>query len=123
MSKKLTLLLGATDNRSKYSFVAADFLTKAQIPFIPISIHKGEVLGNKILDLQEKPLLEGVHTITVYLNKYHQKEWEEYLLSLNPKRIIFNPGAENNSFAMKANQMGIEVLNDCTLVMIKTGQY
>ncbi|MEN2284414.1 CoA-binding protein [Algoriphagus sp. SE2] len=123
MSEKLTLILGATPNRSKYAFIAADFLSKAQIPFIPIAIHEGELLGQKILDLNEKPFLEGIHTITVYLNKYHQKEWEEYLLSLKPKRIIFNPGAENRSFAEKAYQQGIEVLNACTLVMINTGQY
>lgn len=123
MSDKLTLIVGATSNKSRYAYTAADFLKKAQIPFIPISIHKGEVMGEKILDLKVKPDLDGVHTITLYLNENHQKEWEEYLLSLKPKRIIFNPGAENFSLAKKANEKGIETLNACTLVMINTGQY
>ena len=123
VSNKLTLIVGATPNASRYAFSAAEFLKEAHIPFIPLSIKKGEVLGEKILDLREKPDLEGIHTITLYLNESHQKQWEDYLLSLNPKRIIFNPGAENFSFAEKARKKGIEALNACTLVMINSGQY
>jgi predicted CoA-binding protein len=123
MSEKLTLIVGATPNKSRYAFVAANYLKNAQIPFIPLSIKKGEVLGENILDLREKPDLKDIHTITLYLNENHQAEWEDYLLSLNPKRIIFNPGAENFSLAKKANEKGIEVLNACTLVMISTGQF
>ncbi len=123
MSDKRTLIVGATTNRSRYAYFAANRLADSGIPFIPIGIKKGEVFGEKILDLRAKPDLEGVHTITLYLNENHQREWEDYLLSLNPKRIIFNPGAENYSLAKKANKKGIEALNACTLVMINTRQY
>lgn len=123
MSDKLTLIVGATPNTARYAFTAAEFLKSAKIPFIPLSIKKGEVLGEKILDLKSKPSLEGIHTITLYLNAGHQKEWEDYLLSLNPKRIIFNPGAENISLTNKGIAKGIEVMNACTLVMINSGQF
>lgn len=123
MSDKLTLIVGATPNRFRYAYTAAEFLKRAHIPFIPLSIKKGQVLGEDILDLRQKPELEGIHTITMYLNADHQEEWEDYLLSLNPKRIIFNPGAENPSLVKKGKEKGIEVLNACTLVMINSGQY
>jgi hypothetical protein len=59
----------------------------------------------------------------MYLNKDRQKEYEEYILSLHPKRIIFNPGAENPAFAERAAAAGIAPLEACTLVMLSTGQY
>ena len=59
----------------------------------------------------------------MYMNAGHQKEWEDYFLSLKPKRIIFNPGAENPDFAERAKSQGISCINGCTLVMINTGQY
>ncbi len=120
---KITLIVGATPDPSKYAFTAATFLDRAGLPFIPIGIKKGNVLGREIQPLQEKPKLEDIDTITLYLNAGHQKEWEEYFLSLKPKRIIFNPGAENHQFASKAKLEGIDCVNGCTLVMISTGQY
>lgn len=123
MKKDKTLIVGATPNPTRYAFTAADFLQRSGKPFIPLSIKRGHVLGEEILDLRQKPTLEDIHTITLYLNANHQKEWEEYLLSLEPKRIIFNPGAENLRLAQKAQNEGIETLNACTLVMINSGQY
>ncbi|MHA7131366.1 CoA-binding protein [Algoriphagus namhaensis] len=123
MIKDKTLIVGATPNPTRYAFSAAEFLQRAKKEFIPISIKRGEVLGEPILDLREKPRLEGIHTITLYLNAKHQEEWEDYLLSLQPERIIFNPGAENPSLFKKALAQGIEPLNACTLVMISSGQY
>jgi len=120
---KITLIAGATSDPSRYAFIAASFLDRFNLPFIPIGINKGNVLGRKIEPLHERPKLENIDTITLYLNVWHQKEWEEYFLSLNPKRIIFNPGAENNEFAEKAKLNGIQCVNGCTLVMISTGQY
>jgi len=123
MIKDKTLIVGATTNTTRYAYTAAEFLKRAGKPFIPISIKKGSVLGEPILDLKSKPELGDVHTITLYLNARHQEEWEDYLLSLKPERIIFNPGAQNPKLARKASELGIENLNACTLVMINTGQY
>lgn len=122
-SNKRTLIAGASPDPSRYAFTAATFLKRLNVPFVPISIKKGEVLGETILPLKEKPPIEGIHTITLYLNATHQQEWEDYFLSLKPKRIIFNPGAENPSLYHKAEQEGVVCLNACTLVMLSTGQY
>ena len=123
MNKDKTLIVGATTNPTRYAYAAAEFLKRAGKPFIPISIKKGSVLGENILDLRSKPNLDNVHTITMYMNERHQEEWEDYLLSLKPERIIFNPGAQNPRLARKASEAGIEAINACTLIMINTGQY
>ena len=122
MSKK-TVILGATTNPARYAYFAAERLTKSQHEIVPIGIKKGEVFGKDILDLREKPVVKDVDTITMYVGPQNQKEWEEYILSLNPKRIIFNPGSENSDLAKKARDKGTEVLEACTLVMLGSDQY
>ncbi len=122
-SNPVTLLVGATTNPSRYAYFAADRFKKFGFKFIPIGIKKGELFGEEILDLRLKPELKNIHTITLYLGKDNQAEWEDYLISLHPKRIIFNPGAENPEFFEKAKNQGIEALNACNLVMLSTGQY
>ncbi|TDQ19277.1 hypothetical protein DFQ04_1098 [Algoriphagus boseongensis] len=118
-----TLLVGATTNPSRYAYLAAKMFSDRKIDFIPIGIKKGEVFGKEILDLRKKPHLEGIHTITLYIGPDHQTEWIDYLIGLNPNRIIFNPGAENPDFFKRAQAAGIEVLPACNLVMLSTGQY
>ncbi len=69
------------------------------------------------------PKEESVDTITLYLNSNNQKQYYDYILSLQPKRIIFNPGAENDELEELANKNGIKTMEACTLVMLSTGQY
>lgn len=71
----------------------------------------------------EQPLLNDIDTITVYLNEQNQKEYYDYILSIHPKRIIFNPGTENDELYNLAKSNGIEPIEACTLVMLSTGQY
>lgn len=91
--------------------------------------HPVEAIGRSTFDLSgvhvtdQKDSFKDIDTVTMYLNPERQKEYEEYILSLHPKRIIFNPGAENPSFAEKATKEGIETIEACTLVMLGTGQY
>lgn len=120
---KLTLIVGATDNPERYAYRAADLLQAKGVPFIPIGIKKGLVFGKEIVDLRQKPVLEGIHTITLYLGPTNQAEWVDYLIGLAPKRIVFNPGTENPDFFSKAKESGVEVLEACTLVMLTTGQF
>jgi predicted CoA-binding protein len=122
-SKKLTLLVGATPNPSRFAYFAAGKFIEQGFDFIPIGIKKGQVFGKEILDIRSKPELADIHTITLYLGKENQSEWVDYFLSLKPKRIIFNPGAENFEFMRKAQNMGIEAINACNLVMLRTGQF
>ena len=122
MNKK-TVIIGATTNPNRYAYLAAGRLTEEGHEIIPVGIKKGEVQGNEILDLRKKPKLENVDTITLYLNPTNQKEWEDYILSLDPNRIIFNPGTENYHLMNKARQKNIETVAGCTLVMLSAGTY
>lgn len=121
--RKKALIVGATDNPSRYAFMAASMFADRGMEFIPIGIKKGEIFGREILDLRMKPDLKDIHTITLYLGPANQIEWIDYLIGLKPKRIIFNPGTENPDFYKKALQAGIEVLPACNLVMLSTGQF
>jgi hypothetical protein len=120
---KKTLIFGATPNPSRYAHTAAKMLHEINIPFVPVGIKSGETFGKKILDLKEKPTISDVHTITMYVGPQNQKEWYDYILSLKPKRMIFNPGSENKELMDIADKAGIEVLPACTLVMLSTGQF
>ncbi len=122
MNKK-TAILGATPNPNRYAYLAAHKLKSYHHDIVLIGIKKGEVAGSKILDLRLKPDLRDIHTVTMYIGPQNQMEWEDYILSLNPKRIIFNPGSENYSLSQKAMKAGIESLQACTLVMLSANQY
>ena len=118
---KKTVVLGASDNPSRYSYLAINRLTSHQHPVVAIGKKEGEVAGIHIT--KEHPEEEGVHTITLYLNPTNQKPYYDYILSLKPKRIIFNPGTENDELIEMARNNGIEPVLGCTLVMLSTGQY
>lgn len=90
---------------------------------IPVSIKKGEIEGKTILNIRDKPKIDNLDTLTLYINRYNQVEWHDYLLALKPKRIIFNPGAENQELNKLARENGIETIEACTLVMLQTGSY
>lgn len=123
MYVKKTLIVGASTNSSRYAFIAAQMLTDYKHAIVLIGIKKGEVLGNTILDIRTRPVLQDIDTITLYVGPQHQPQWYDYLLSLSPKRIIFNPGTENQEFEKLAEERGVEAIEACTLVMLSTGQY
>jgi predicted CoA-binding protein len=120
---KKTLILGASPNPSRYAYTAAKMLKENNIPFVPVGIKTGQTSGEKILNLKEKPAVRDVDTVTMYIGPQNQKEWYDYILSLKPRRIIFNPGSENKELMDMAGNLGIEVLPACTLVLLSTGQF
>jgi predicted CoA-binding protein len=120
---KKTLIVGATPNASRYAHAAAEMLTDFGYDIIPIGIKKGIVEGKEILDIKQRPSIKDIDTITLYIGPRHQPEWYEYLIRLKPKRIIFNPGTENPEFEKLAEANGIDVVEGCTLVMLRTNQY
>jgi predicted CoA-binding protein len=120
---KKTVIVGASTNPARYAHAAAKLLTEYGHEIVPIGIKPGELFGKTILDIRQKPEVSGVHTVTVYINPQHQAAWQDYILGLKPKRIIFNPGAENPAFEAKAEAIGTEVVEGCTRVMLRTGQF
>jgi uncharacterized protein len=121
--KKKTLVLGATTNPDRYAYMAANLLKEYGHPIVPVGIKKGEVAGEKILELQHKPTVKGVDTVTLYVGPANQKEWYDYIISLKPKRILFNPGTENAELEQLAKNNNIETEQACTLVLLRTNQY
>lgn len=120
MSKK-TLVLGASDNSSRYSYLAIQRLRSKGHDVIGIGKHTGTV-EDVTIETTKQPI-EELDTVTLYLNPLHQKEYYDYILSLKPKRIIFNPGAENEELKQLALQNNIQPMEACTLVLLSTGQY
>lgn len=120
-AKKKTLVLGASANPSRYSCLAIQRLRKLGHPVVAIGRKLCKV-GDVAIDTDKKST-EDVDTVTVYMNADHQREYYDYILSLHPKRIIFNPGAENDELAELAKEKNIEPMDACTLVMLSTGQY
>jgi predicted CoA-binding protein len=120
---KMTLLAGASTNPERYAYKAAISLQEHGFEFIPIGIKKGQVAGKDILDIRQKPVLPDIHTLTIYIGPKNQESYMNYFLSLTPKRIIFNPGAENPVLEEKAKALGIETVNGCTLVMLSIGAF
>ena len=118
---KKTLVLGATTNPARYGFIATSRLKMYGYEVVPVGIREGDIEGIDIL--LGKPEVEGVDTITLYLNPKRQEEYYEYILSLKPKRIIFNPGTENPELIKIAQERGIETEIACTLVMLSVGNY
>jgi len=119
--KKKTLVLGASDNPSRYSYLALHRLRSHGHPVVAIGKKNGMV-GDVPIE-KEKKEWEDVNTVTLYLNPTHQKQYYDYILSLKPRRIIFNPGAENDELFALAKKSGIIPIEACTLVLLSTNQY
>lgn len=120
---KKTVILGATTNASRYAYIVAEMLTQYHHEIVPVGIKKGNVFGKDILDLRELPQIPDVDTVTLYLNPTNQQPWYDYIVSLKPKRVIFNPGTENPELENKLTAVGIEPLEACTLVLLRSNQY
>ena len=120
-AKKKTLVLGASENPSRYSYLAIKRLLAHGHEVVAIGNKKGKVDDVEILTGQ-MPMTD-IHTITLYLNPTNQKPYYDYISSLKPKRIIFNPGTENEELERRLAQTGTNTLEACTLVMLSTGQY
>jgi len=119
--KKKTLVLGASSNPARYSYLAVQRLRAHNHPVVAIGRRVGQVAD---VDITKEHLSENdVDTITLYLNPKNQVEYYDYILNLHPKRIIFNPGTENDELIKKAKENNIKPVIGCTLVMLSTGQY
>lgn len=120
-NKKKTLVLGASGNPSRYSYLAINRLRSHEHPVVAIGLKQQKVFDVDVTT--EKKPFENVDTVTLYLNPRNQQPYYDYILSLHPKRIIFNPGTENEELARMAHEKGIETIEGCTLVMLSTGLY
>lgn len=119
--KKKTLVLGASLKPNRYSNYAVQRLVANSVETVAFGLRKGVVSGitidTELLDY------ETIHTVTLYLNPKRQVEYYNYIMSLNPKRVIFNPGTENPEFYGLLKKHNIAFEEACTLVLLSTNQY
>jgi len=116
-----TVVLGATPNPARYAWLAVVRLKQHGHEVVPIGIKKGNIEGLEIIN--DRPQIADIHTVTLYLNPLNQVGWYDYIISLKPKRIIFNPGTENPDLEKLAIKNDIQTIEACTLVMLSTGVY
>ena len=118
---KPTVVIGASPNTDRYSYKATISLQQHNHTVYPIGIRNGKI--NDLDIITSKPNIDNIDTVTLYVGADNQPVWFDYIFSLNPKRIIFNPGTENPEFEALAISKGIEVLDACTLVLLSINQY
>ncbi len=120
ISKK-TLVLGASANPTRYSYLAVNKLRERNHPVVAIGRTTAFVADIPVQS-ETSPIPE-LDTVTMYLNPVNQKNYYDYILDQHPKRVIFNPGAENPEFEKILQEKGIQSVEACTLVLLSTGQY
>ncbi|MEY3873317.1 MAG: hypothetical protein RL363_38 [Bacteroidota bacterium] len=121
MKSLVTLVLGASPNKERYSYLATKLLNEKEYAVYPFGIKKGFIEALPIQN--EWPANGNIDTVTLYVGPEAQVAYYDAILSLAPRRIIFNPGTENPELEGLAKQKGIQTMEACTLVLLKTGQY
>ncbi len=116
-----TLVIGASENPERYANKAIHKLRKYNHEVVGIGARAGKVL-DVAFDKTHKAF-DHIDTVTLYIGPRHQPDYYQYIISLQPKRVIFNPGTENEEFYNLLNKAGISYEIACTLVLLSTNQY
>jgi hypothetical protein len=115
-------VLGASRKPERYSYMAVKMLAEVGHAVYPVHPVFRDVDGHPAFrSLPEIP--DPVHTVTVYVAPEVSSTLGPDILAAHPRRVIFNPGAENADLARDLRANGIDVLNACTLVLLRTGQF
>jgi uncharacterized protein len=116
-----TLVLGASTNPERFSNRAIRRLRKLDLPVFAVGLREGDVEGVEIH--RPFPVFFDIHTVTMYVGAKNQPIYYDYILYLHPKRVIFNPGSENDEFEQMLEERGIETIRACTLILLTIGEY
>jgi predicted CoA-binding protein len=118
---KPTIIIGASNNPERYAYKATKMLSEHGHTVYPVGLREGKINGIDIIT--QKQVFENIDTVTLYVGPANQPSWYDYILTLNPKRIIFNPGTENPEFVKLASAKNIECIEACTLVLLTINNY
>ena len=121
MVGKKTVVIGASPNPERFSFKAVRKLQQYHHLVIAVGIRDGSI--DDIQIQKGFPAVQDTHTVTLYIGPPRQPDYYSYILSLKPRRIIFNPGTYNDELTDLAEKNGINVMEACTLVLLATGNY
>ena len=116
-----TLVIGASENPDRYANKAARRLKQYGHPVDLIGLKEGTIQDTPIQT--GLPPLTDIDTVTLYIGPRNQHVFADYIKQLKPRRVIFNPGAENPALENELAQLGIEPIEACTLVMLSIGNY
>jgi uncharacterized protein len=119
--KKTTLVIGASTNPSRYSFLAINRLREHGHPVYGLGLKEGRV-GDVAISTGQQHFTD-INTVTLYVGPDHQDSIRDYVIGLAPKRVIFNPGTEDATFQTMLTKAGIPFEEACTLVLLGTDQY
>ncbi|MDP2176702.1 MAG: CoA-binding protein [Bacteroidota bacterium] len=123
IKENITLVIGASENESRYSNIATRMLLNNHFAVVAFGKRKGKIQQIEIETDWENIKQLKIHTVTLYINPSHQEKYISLILKLKPERIIFNPGTENPLFTNSLENEGIKFEFACTIVMINTNQY
>jgi len=121
MIRKRTLVIGASENPERYAYKAINSLLAKGHDVVAEGLRIGKIDSVNIS--VDKENYSDIDTITLYVGPKNQPSWYDYILSIHPKRIIFNPGTENEELVMLAHQNNIQTEEACTLVLLSIGDY
>jgi uncharacterized protein len=119
--ERKTLIIGASENTERYSYKALQMLQNHGYEVEALAQRPGRV--EDIVFQVGFPSLQDIDTVTLYINPQRLQDYEAYIISLQPRRVIFNPGTENGALMKKFEKAGILCEEACTLVLLQTGQY
>jgi predicted CoA-binding protein len=120
---KLVVVLGASSNPSRYSNMAMRELKNRGHQAVPVHPRESLIEGEKVWAHLSLLPFDKIDTLTMYVSAALSSPMTEAIIKLAPKRVIFNPGSENPTLQKMLSDKGIEVLEACTLVMLRTGQF
>jgi len=116
------VVIGASNNEERYSNKAMKMLLEYGHNPIPVAPAVDSIMQRKVYaTLSDVP--EAVDTVTLYVGPKRQEGLFEQILAIKPKRVIFNPGTENPDEYERLKSAGIEPMEACTLVLLRTGQF
>jgi len=119
--ERITLVLGASPNPIRFSHKAVKSLLRHNKKVVAVGFKKGEIVDEEILVGQ--PHIDNIHTVSIYMGSSRQEDYYDYILSLKPKRVIFNPGTVNPELMGKLKDAGIEPVSECMLVMLSEDEF
>jgi predicted CoA-binding protein len=122
-TKEKVAILGASDNPERYSYLAFKMLKDyGHTPF-PVHPSLESVEGLKVTHQLLELAPEKIDTLTLYVNPKILETYVDQIIALKPRRVIFNPGTESTAIEQKLEAAGIEAIEACTLVMLRTHQF
>lgn len=122
-TKEKVAILGASDNPDRYSYKAFKMLQEYGHTPYPVHPSLESIENVKVMHQLADLSNEKIDTLTLYVNPRILETYVDQVIALKPRRVIFNPGTESFAIEQKFENAGIQTLEACTLVMLRTHQF